>query len=670
MSKINLATKMHKIHKHKKSKSVLCSAYAFLWRKNVLVLMLAGFWGMVVSVEAQTPYYHLDRSFSAVEFDIQGIPAEVLLSQESDKLTDIVRGQPVITNMSETYAIEKQAAIPICYDSAQAAWNAAVAYNGTSSNYPGKTFDNVGWVRGTKNTGSDWGAYLWVLQNRIAFQSSTSYWYILTNNLPVAITNVMVGSLGDYGPVSNVVDIGPVIPTNYFGANVSDVGTYQVDITNVFYEVVIPDIWITPRDMGVALGNTNPVQFTVTGTNIPNGVDWTITPDGLTSGAVIQVSNDWHYAGVMPGNVATNYKIRATSVDNTNFYDEVNLYICEVKSVDVHSSDTNTYKIANILGTHSNHFVCVKDTGDIILDATIPPAGIEDVVTWEAEGATITSPAVGTDKTTAKLSSSTPKKTPIRINIGGNTCWSGNVWVVWAAATDVIPIPVATNVYQDKTRIRGGYYLKFTAQPTSIIPATEADDVPDLSGINNSIYPPPDVPDNDDSVFNKGEDFGNGVNAKWDSSRQARQNVINPDSLPFPFEAGVPESFFTTYTNFPSDHVVGNDDVGIEGEDNNPYTDPNKGKITCSDWPSATPLQSIGSVSNTFEIHFHAREFTRLQLGNQWYRISDDQFWKIHWRFKKASEAADNQDYDGDGVKTNIVWIDNGTFIATDNNDF
>ncbi|MDD5486485.1 MAG: hypothetical protein PHW65_02900 [Dehalococcoidales bacterium] len=610
--------------------------------------------------------------------------------------------------------------------------------------------------------GTNWSAYLWTLQNHLDFQSSETNTHGYGSGW-VMITNVLVGSLGDYGPMSNVVDIGPVIPTNYFGENVSDVGTYQVDITNVFYEVVIPDIWITPREAIACVGGSN-VQYTVTGTNIPNGVNWALIPDlSGSDGAVIQASNDWHFAEVTPGNIGTNYMVRATSVDNTNFYDLVDLtiismdalqykigtngwgdmpdplYVCKdttvdfkaikapgdatwptnkpvwggvvsgsgmetnsytfsavsasttdyklvtaecgntitgkvvvvaIESVDVHSSDTNTDKIASNLGTHSNHFVCAKDTGDVILDATVAPADVEDVIEWEAEGAAITSPAVENDKTTAKLSSSTSQKIPIRINVGGNTCWSGNVWVVWATVAVSNPIPVMTNIYQESTRIKGGYSFQHTIQPASIIPTVETDDVPDLTGANNPAYPPPNVPEGDASVFQKGVNLTNGVNAKWDNSRQARQNIINPDSLPFPFDTNNPVSLFTTYTNFPSDPVVGNDDIDIVSEDNNPYADPAKRKLTDYDCPAATPLHSIGSVNDTFEIRFHAREFSRLQLVDKWYKISDYLLWKIHWKFKKASEAVDDKDYNEDGDKLDEVWIDNGSFIATDNNDF
>jgi len=287
------------------------------------------FFLLACSVQA-AELYHTNRTFTAVEYDLQGTPPADILNAESKKLTNIVKGAAIKLDTTNTHATEKQVAMPICYESAVEAWGAAMSYSGTSSNYYGKIFDNVGWVRGTKSTTGGWGAYLWVLQNQIAFQSSTSYWWrVATNGFPVAITNVMVGSLGVYGPMSNVVDIGPVIPTNYPGADQSDSGTYQVDITNVFYEVMIPAIWITPRNAVACVGG-EAVQFTVMGTNIPQGVTWMLYSTNFEGHAVLETNADWHYASVMPESVATNYKIRATSVNNTNLYDEVNLTIFKV----------------------------------------------------------------------------------------------------------------------------------------------------------------------------------------------------------------------------------------------------------------------------------------------------------------------------------------------------
>lgn len=197
------------------------------------------------------------------------------------------------------------------------------------------------------STNGAWGIYIWTLQNRIVFQSSTSEWWTATNGIPVTITNVMVGILGDYGPASNVVDIGPSISTNFPGANYRDVGTYQVDITNVFYEVAIPEILITPRNAKTCVGGSN-VPYTVTGTNITNGVTWMIYPTNFEGHALLQTNSDWHLASVTPGSVATNYKVRATSVDKTNFYDEVNLTVLKVDIM-----ETNVYvAVSNTVDLH------------------------------------------------------------------------------------------------------------------------------------------------------------------------------------------------------------------------------------------------------------------------------------------------------------------------------
>lgn len=295
----------------------------------------AWLWTMLATVQA-TELYHTNRTFTPVTINVQGNPPLVYqLYTETGKFTDIVKGTNITINTNETCAIEKQVALPVCYGSAEDAWNAALAYNGTTSNYPGKTFDNVGWVRGTKLYMGKWGAYLWTLQNRIVFRSSeTNWWKMTANGVPVAITNVMVGSLGYYPPMTDVVDVGPHLDAatnNFPGANQSESKEFRVDISNVFYQLSIPDIWITPRYAARCVGGSN-VQYAVTGTNIPQGVTWTIIPSGL--GATIQTNADWHNAEVTPGNVATNYKVRATSKDNTNFYDQVDLTVCKVDIVE------------------------------------------------------------------------------------------------------------------------------------------------------------------------------------------------------------------------------------------------------------------------------------------------------------------------------------------------
>jgi hypothetical protein len=185
----------------------------------------------------------------------------------------------------------------------------------------------------------------------------------------------------------NVVDIGPEIPTNFPGEDRSDTATYRVDITNIYYQLVIPALWITPRDVVVAVGSTNAIRFTVTGTNLTNGVTWVIEPDLSGSGGATMQSNNWYSRDVYPGYVATNYKVRATSVDNSNFYDEVDL---KVLNVDVEQVE------ANVSWTTTN--MSLNLTADSFLgggtaDWTSEPSGISGSgtnVTFNPSGLTPT----------------------------------------------------------------------------------------------------------------------------------------------------------------------------------------------------------------------------------------------------------------------------------------
>ena len=77
-----------------------------------------------------------------------------------------------------------------------------------------------------------------------------------------------------------------------------------------------------------------------------------------------------------------------------------------------------------------------------------------------------------------------------------------------------------------------------------------------------------------------------------------------------------------------------------------------------------------GAVGNTLEIRNHFQEFTRLELDGHWYNISDPLLWRIHIKYKKASEAADNSDYNSDGDKTDSLWINDGSDITLDNSGF
>ena len=106
-----------------------------------------------------------------------------------------------------------------------------------------------------------------------------------------------------------------------------------------------------------------------------------------------------------------------------------NVHVLKVDSVNVHPDDETSQKITV---DAEDNFVNIR-SNEVVLIAGITPdtPEIRSMITWEADGATIISPAVGTDKRIAKLTSPTAKEIPIRIKIGDNTCWEGTVWYIW-----------------------------------------------------------------------------------------------------------------------------------------------------------------------------------------------------------------------------------------------
>ncbi len=332
--------------------------------------------------------------------------------------------------------------------------------------------------------------------------------------------------------------------------------------------------------------------------------------------------------------------------DGARTLDRIKGAVIKVESVDVHSSDPETHKIASVVGaTGKNHFVCAKGTGDVVLDATLNPdtTAVADAITWEADGATITAPAVGTDKTTAKLSSVDSKKIPVRIKVGPCTCWEGYVWVVWTTITSTdrpIQYQDPINVGGGKLGgfISGGYNFTHTIGPAAII--TDADR-PDLTGAN-TVAPP-------GGNHWTGDPLSGGANKKWDNSRQMRTKKLNP--------AGIADADFTQLPppadiSYPVNPVEGNDDRGTGDETNDPYS--GGGVLTGTDAPGVGIAHSAAADNDTFEWRLHFREFTRLELGGVWYRISDDYLWRIHLKFKKA------------GGK----WTNDSSNKALDNNGF
>jgi hypothetical protein len=271
------------------------------------------------------------------------------------------------------------------------------------------------------------------------------------------------------------------------------------------------------------------------------------------------------------------------------------------------------------------------------------------------------------NKLKATKSRATSAKYPGTVNVSGKTARSFTNWVVWSSASSTANA-VNETVYANRTKVSGGYNVTHTISPPDIM--TE-NDKPKLTGPNT--VDAHDVPSGDTGVANKGVSLAGGANKKWDSSRQIKRKVINPDSIVFnPALHDITK--YTSYLNYPTDVVCGNDDKGISDEDNNPYSAPYAGAVWGYDNPSRTPYNSEGNVNNTFEIRNHMCAFARLELGGTWYEISDPYLWKTHFKFKKQneSEATWGLDFnnDGDTSDTVPIWRDDNSFIGLDNGGF
>ena len=342
--------------------------------------------------------------------------------------------------------------------------------------------------------------------------------------------------------------------------------------------------------------------------------------------------------------------------------------------VDIHSTDTDSYKIPSNLGaTGLDHFVAAKGTGDLILDAGIVPdnQNAKDAISWVATGATITSPGVGTDKATAKLSTSIAKKISVQIKVNGNICWEGKCWVVWANMSGSVASPVTTSLFSG-SGLRIGTNVSSTITPSATITPVEIitdSDRPDLQGGN--------VPPALTGANSCGTSLAGGVNARWDISRRI---AIRAETSP----SGLALACLDNTDDFPTDPVEGNDDAGTgDPEDNNPYSSPNIGKLTGDDSPARSGPNngalSNGNVGDTYRTRLWFQEFARLQLGPsgsaKWYVISDPLLWRVEYKFKKiqVTEALWGIDANGDGdqlddITEAMIGIDtNGDGDQSDN---
>ncbi len=247
-----------------------------------------------------------------------------------------------------------------------------------------------------------------------------------------------------------------------------------------------------------------------------------------------------------------------------------------------------------------------------------------------------------------------------------------NVWIVWAdvQASKVSGPSILYIQNNTRSRVTAVWDFEATVQPVSIF--TTADDIPDMTGGNETRVPNWDKP----HAFD-GNPLGDAT-YKWDLTRQWRERSLIPTlstgDLNWPpggsMSGTLPHSNLIQQTSpntaangYPADELEGNDDGG---NDDNPYV--TTGKLTESDSPTLSPANAAGTVGDTVESRIQFRVFVRAEINKKWYPISDYSPWRLHGKLKKADEAVDDQDYNGDGDKLDVLWIDNGSASDSTNN--
>jgi hypothetical protein len=301
-------------------------------------------------------------------------------------------------------------------------------------------------------------------------------------------------------------------------------------------------------------------------------------------------------------------------------------------------------KITSVLGNESIiHFVTPKGaSGDnVTLTASITPNDQQsiDQISWD--GAT-QNPS---NKLQATVSKGSASKKVVKVKVGNQTAKELRVWIVWAtvsspteyAITYEEPAPIVTG--KTGAFIKGGYGFLHTIAPAEII---TDNDRPKLSEANTN------DPPGDTSPLS-GQPLSGGANKMWDNSRQVKSKVLKSGTIA---DGDFTQPPPVNVSAYPSDGVEGNDDTSVIDEINDPYA--NSGKLIGLDTPGVGIAHSAGANNDTFEWRLHFREFTRLEIGGTWYRISDYFPWRIHLKFKKVSGK----------------WVNDGSNQAKDNNGF
>ncbi len=318
-------------------------------------------------------------------------------------------------------------------------------------------------------------------------------------------------------------------------------------------------------------------------------------------------------------------------------------------TVTVHESDVDTYSVKSVLTDGKDHFVCAKNTNDIVLMLDVKPNEefIINKITWEAVGADVVFPAVDGDYRTVEIASDVSKKIVLKALIDGEEFWSGYVWVVWSNAELLSNKnngeEFTVEINNTHTNIKAFRSYSFEITPQEII---TDDDKPDfIKDPGDTISP---VPDGNMRHIISDAFLSGGADSYWDASRQIRAKILNPRMytknefpiLPGKFFDGQPQASHVV-VDYPKADNIGNDDTHTGDEHNNPYvanpqfTGSEVGKIVSHDTPNMSIFAQTGGLGDTLEYKLHYKEFLRLNIGDKWFRVSDFVEWKSDYKFKR-----------------------------------